>query len=333
MLHDRRGIESLVPAGRSLATQDPPLAIKFAEVLIQGGRLNEALELLKLTVVSTPKNVTALLLLVRTEIVLKDIPKAATYLLRAEKIEPHSSELLFVKALFESEQGNFARSVEFFERSLAKNPMDKTVLSRFVIVAIQANQSSKAVAAARSLLNLEPRNLDFLYLDGVSSLQNNDLIHAEMSLKRYTEARPKDPRGCLALGMTYAAHSDRLDEALRQLAYCIITDPNNFEASYQLGLSYKNMGDLAKAAEFLEQAIEHSPNHAFALRDLGAVYLQMGEEAKARPLLEKAVSQNPSDADTHFQLSRLYDLIGERELGKKHLEIFRKLKEGKKEGM
>jgi len=50
-------------------------------------------------------------------------------------------------------------------------------------------------------------------------------------------------------------------------------------------------------------------------------------------VLEKAVALNPNDADTHFQLSRLYNLTGERELAKKHLEIFQKLKNPKKDGM
>ena len=64
------------------------------------------------------------------------------------------------------------------------------------------------------------------------------------------------------------------------------------------------------------------------LRDLGMMYLQMGDEAKARIVLERSVGLDASDADTHFQLSRLYNLTGERELARKHLEIFQKLRNG-----
>jgi hypothetical protein len=42
---------------------------------------------------------------------------------------------------------------------------------------------------------------------------------------------------------------------------------------------------------------------------------------------------DPNNADAHFQLSRLYNIIGERDLAKKHLEIFQKLKSAKKGGM
>ena len=90
---------------------------------------------------------------------------------------------------------------------------------------------------------------------------------------------------------------------------------------------------MAKAVEYFEDTIKVSPNYANALRDLGAVYLQTGDEVKARPVLEKAASLNPNDAETHFQISRLYSLIGESALAKKHLEIFQKLRNPKKEGM
>ena len=124
-----------------------------------------------------------------------------------------------------------------------------------------------------------------------------------------------------------------MEDARKQLRHCVEIDPNNFEAKYQLGLSYKTQGETAKAIEYLEAAIKNSPDYALALRDLGAVYLQSGAETKARTVLEKSIALSPNDADTHFQLSRLYNLIGETELAKKHLEIFQKLRNPKQNGM
>ena len=198
---------------------------------------------------------------------------------------------------------------------------------------MRANQSGKAVRAAERLLGMQPRNLDYLYLVGAASLQNNRVTQAEKALIKYFEARPGDSRGCVALGLAYAAQTDKLQEAREHMQRCISLNPNNYEATYQLGISYKTNGEMAKAVEYFEDTIKVSPNYANALRDLGAVYLQTGDEVKARPVLEKAASLNPNDAETHFQISRLYSLIGESALAKKHLEIFQKLRNPKKEGM
>ncbi len=331
--NDKKNFASLIPLAKLSAKQNPTITIKFAEVLSKAAMPKETAELLRLIAVSAPKNTDALLLLAKSEIYLKDFANAKIHLAQAEKLQPNSGELFFVRSLLESEQGNNAQSLELLEKSLAENPNNSEVLTQFVVTAMRANQSGKAVSAARNLLNLQPENPEYLYLFGAASLQNNNLQAAESSLVKFLESRPNDWRGCLALGLTYAAQPEKLTEARIQIQHCIEINPNNYEATYQLGLSYKTAGETPKAVEYLEQTVRLAPENASALRDLGAVYLQAGAETQARIVLEKSVALNPNDADTHFQLSRLYNLIGERELAKKHLEIFQKLKNPKKDGM
>ena len=137
----------------------------------------------------------------------------------------------------------------------------------------------------------------------------------------------------MALGLVFASQIDKIELARRQMEKCIEINPNNFEAKYQLGLSYKTQGETVKAIGYLEAAVKDAPDYALALRDLGTLYLQTGAEAKARAVLEKSVTLNENDAEAHFQLSRVYNLIGEKELAKKQLEIFQKLKNPNKNGM
>ncbi len=332
-LGDRNNFTALIPVAKSLTKQDPISAYKFAEVLSRLGLHKEAVELLSLLVLSAPRNFEALLLLSKSEILLKSFPKARMHIQQAERIEPNASELHFTQSLLESEQGNNAGSFELLKKCLAARPNSERFLAQFVLIAMRANRPGEAVRAAEQLLTLQPENLEYLYLHGAASLQNNNLQKAETSLNKFTESRPNDSRGCLALGLAYAGQAQKLEEARSQLGRCLVIDPGNYEAAYHLGLAYKTVGETAKALEYLEQTVKLSPNYSPALRDLGVVYLQVGDEAKARPHLEKAALLSADDADTHFQLSRLYNLIGERELGKKHLEIFQKLKGRKSGGM
>ncbi|MDQ3181479.1 MAG: tetratricopeptide repeat protein [Acidobacteriota bacterium] len=330
---DQKNFALLIPFAKISAKQNPPTALKFAEVLSRAAMHQETADLLRPVVAAAPKNADALLLLAKSEIYLKDFANAKIHLAQAEKIQPASAQIYFVKSFLESEQGNTTQALDLLEKSLTIEPNNAEILASYVIAAIRANQAGKAVRAAEKLSNIQPENPEFLYLYGAASLQNNNLQKAETSLTKFLEMRPNDPRGCLALGLTFAAQPDKLPEARRQMQNCLTINPNNFEATYQLGLSYKTQGDNAKAVEYLEETVRLSPDYASALRDLGAVYLLSSQEAKARPVLERAVLLNPNDADTHFQLSRLYNLIGETALAKKHLEIFQKLKNPKKEGM
>lgn len=324
---------SLIPLAKNLSKQNPIVAIKFAEALSGATMHKESADVLRSIVLAAPQNADALILLAKSEIYMKNFAAAKVHLSQAFKIKPNSPNLLFAQGLFESEQGNAAQALDLLEKSLMANPDSTIVLSQFVITAMRAGNSRKAVKAAEKLLELKPDAPEFLYLHGAASLQNNNLQAAENSLTRFLELRPKDSRGCLALGLTYAAQTDQVEKARRQLKNCVEINPNNFEATYQLGLSYKTQGEMTKAIEYLEETVKLSPNYASALRDLGAVYLQSGAESKARSLLEKSVAINPNDSDTHFQLSRLYNLIGETDLAKRHLEIFQKLRNPNKTGM
>jgi tetratricopeptide (TPR) repeat protein len=213
------------------------------------------------------------------------------------------------------------------------NSNNPGTLAQYVIAALRVGQAGRAIRAAEKLLLLKPGNSEYLYLYGIAALQTDNFQKAEEALIKYAESRPGDSRGCLALGLSYAAQNNRLADARRQMQKCLTIDPKNFEAAFQLGLSYKTEGDLNRAAEYFAQTVKLSPDYNLALRELGTVYLQTGFETKARPLLEKAVRLNPADADTHFQLSRLYTVLGETQLGKKHLEMFQRLRNPKKEGM
>jgi tetratricopeptide (TPR) repeat protein len=332
-MRDRKGIDSLIPIARSQARIDPTLVIKFARALSQRGLHGDVAALLRPIVLSSPKNVDALLLLAKSEIFIKEIPNAKARLAQAQKIRPDSAELFFVRSFLESEQGNYTAALESLERSLAADPNSIEVMTQFVVLGMRANQAGKSVRAAERLMELRPDDPEFVYLHGAASLQNNNLQKAEASLTRFLKERPRDSLGCLALGITFASQADKAAEARQQLQLCLEIDPNNYEASYQLGLSHKTQGDAAKAIEYYERTLRLYPNHVSGLRDLGAVYMETGDEAKARPILEKAALLSPNDPDIHFQMSRLYNIIGERALGKKHLEIFQKLKTPKKDGM
>lgn len=330
---DSNGLAALIATAKKSAARNQKAAFGLATVLASASMNRESADLLLLLVTAAPKNFEALMLLAKTEIALREYAKARTRIIQAEKIQPKSPDLLFVKSLLESEQGNNGAALDLLEQALAAKAGDAQILARFVIVAIRAGQPTKGLRAAEKLRAMEPENIDYLYLHGIAALQSNSLATAESTLRQFVAARPNDPLGCLAMGMTLAAQPAKLDAARRQMETCLEVNPNNYEAAYQLGLSYKVQGETSKATEYLERTIRLAPEYAAALRDLGSVYLQSGNEQKARPILEKAAAIAPNDAETHFQLSRLYNLIGERELAKKEMELFQKLRAPKKEGM
>lgn len=326
---DKQKLKNLIPLMKKSAA-NPATAISCAEVLQNAGMNREAADLLRSTLAAAPNNVNVLVRLGRLEIDARDFAPAKRHLDLANKSKPGSPEILSAQALLESVQGNLAAAFDLLAEARRLAPNSPIVLADFVILAMRSNRPSLAVEAAKTLVNLNSENPEYKYLLGASFLQNGNIAAAQENLESFTQQRPTDSRGCLALGLTFAAQRDQIEKARKQLNYCLEINSQNYEAKYQLGLSYKTQGETERAVYWFEETVKSAPNYALVLRDLGALYLQSGAEAKAQIVLEKAAALDPNDADTHFQLSRLYNLIGKSELAKQQLEMFQKIRNGGK---
>lgn len=316
----------LVPRMKSSSAEDPGLAMQNADVLRRAGLVKDAIVLLRAAVSKKANNAQLFISLARLEIQTRDITQANEHLRRAAGLDPSSAEVLSTQAALENARGNTGAALELMAKARQIAPSSSIVLADYVVLAMRAGKPQEAVDAAKVLLSSDPENPEYEYLLGAASLQNGNIATAQSSLERFMQKRPNDSRGCLALGLTLAAQRDQIDNARRQMNRCLEIDPANFEARYQLGLSYKAQGDNDRAIKYIEDVLKQAPDYAPALRDLGTLYLQAGAGTKARELLERAAAVDPQDADTHFQLSRLYNQSGETALARQHFEIFQKLR-------
>jgi len=319
-------VGALVPPMKKVALRNAPLAVKCAEILRGAGMIKEAIGILADLPPNVRNNAQVLLTLGRLEMAAENPVRATEYLKHAARLDPRSAEVLSLQAYIASSAGDKDEALKLITRARDAAPSSPRVLADFVALTLRIGKPVLAYEAARALTALVPEDWEYQYLLGVAALQSGNLVPAQETLTRYVELHPDDFRGCLALGMVFAAQSGQTERAQTQLARCTEIDPSNTEARYRLALSFKSQGENKRAIALLEEVLERAPDHAVALRDLGALYLDSGDDAKARSRLERAVALLPNDGDTHFQLTRLYNRIGETALAKQHQEIFQKLR-------
>ncbi len=88
----------------------------------------------------------------------------------------------------------------------------------------------------------------------------------------------------------------RFREAYQTLEQSFKEDPVSSRTNTLLGLSLLEMGDTARAVEFLQQALNFDPDYAPAMVPLGDVYAAQGNMWSALPLLQRAHEGNPLSA-------------------------------------
>ena len=146
--------------------------------------------------------------------------------------------------------------------------------------------------------------------------------YTAQALAAFNQAIDENPRltaAHLGIGDIYREREvyDKADQAYRK---AIVSDPNNFDARYYLGLTNHLQGKLDVAIASYKRALRIDPDSYLANRDIGSAILQSGRPAEALEYAKRAVELNPESQPGWANLAAAYSLTGEYE---KAVEAYR----------
>ncbi len=124
----------------------------------------------------------------------------------------------------------------------------------------------------------------------------------------------------LTIGTCYWVMGE-IDKAIGEL--------ENLKAKYEyvnhhvlttLGYLYIVKGDLEKALQYTNEAIEDTPNSGSAFDNLGQIFLLKGEQDKAREAFLKAVEFNKDLVDSYYYLGIIAEEQSNKQEAKSYFE-------------
>lgn len=98
------------------------------------------------------------------------------------------------------------------------------------------------------------------------------------------------------------------------------------EEHFNKGFSYQNQGDLDKALEEYNKALELNPNYAQAYTNLGSIYVGKQDFDKAIQNFKKVLELNYLDKKAHYNLGMTYVYKGEPEKAEEHLKYLKSIR-------
>lgn len=274
ILHEHSGdelatrlLETL--ARRGLASKAGLQALAALEE--QQGRLKEAREWLEKDLQLEPPTAPVLIRLAKLAYQSSDLEGAAGYLAHARDLEPNNA------------------AIHFF----------------FGIVCVDLKLPPEAKQSLKEAVRLDGDNAIYHYALGAVLLQEKDADGAIPHLQKYQSTYRDDPHGHFALGVAYF-DAYQLEASRRELEIAAARPETAVGANLYLGRIAFREGDLEKAEEFLNKAVESSPLSPDAYAELALIQIRRERYALAESTLAKGLRIAPDHYRTNLNLLMLY---------------------------
>lgn len=158
---------------------------------------------------------------------------------------------------------------------------------------------------------------------GVAYMNQQRFADAQKNFEQALAADPSYAVARLNLGISLLSQQ-KLDAARAALEAASQHRQNDPYAWYNLGLVYKDLGELEKGVAAFQRVTQLTPE-ADAYYFIGYLDTQLGKYDDAIAAFKQALRAFPFHASAEFGLARAYQRKGDAEAARQHLQIFQKI--------
>ncbi len=290
--------------------QDPNLYYNIGSIYDELNRPEMAERYLGIAIELKDDDVAGRLRLGRSYFEKGDLGKAEKYAEEVLQKEPGNVQALVLLAnILEKEDKNEPLR-HIYERILAIEPGNTTILFNLGVLELDAGNTDKALDYLKKVVNIDPKDAqarDYLF-DIYQSLNREelafdqavaliDLYPQKIEYYRYIF-------DYLVKGQKYFKLSKFMQKGVK-------ANPKNFELRENLILAYLESDNKGLAVKEMEEALKLRPNDADLLFDLAEIKEEMGKPEEALKLYKKVIEIAPENEKAQSAYLRLrLELLG-----------------------
>ena len=191
------------------------------------------------------------------------------------------------------------------QQALDKKPNDTELMNFMAGVYREKKDLPAAIAIAKKMLVLEPKNDKFHFTLGALYDEDKDKQLSIAQMKEAINLNPGNAQALNYLGYTYAEMGTNLPEAERLIRRALVIEPEDGFYIDSLGWVYYQQGHYQEAVKELERAVDLSGEDPTITEHLADAYQKLGKFKEANHLYKDALSK----AKETDQVSRLKDKL------------------------
>lgn len=150
-------------------------------------------------------------------------------------------------------------------------------------------------------------------------VRNRDWQNQDTLWLAAAKTSPSSPQNHNNLGDLYGRQGD-LKRAVEEFQVAINLQPNYADAYHNLANTYQQMGQTDQAIESYQKAVKFNPSLWQSHQNLAGIYFEQENFAQAQTELAQAAAINPQNANLRLNLAIVYLKLGENDKAKGELE-------------
>ncbi len=220
------------------------------------------------------------------------VSQGFTYLEKAQKLHPGSYYAWFLMGSGYVELRDWKHALIYFEQAYRINPENKDALNNLIFLAQTSSKEQQyetSVDAYRILSKIDPNNDEYKLMaaDGLSRVG-----FADSALKIIDQVLVKDSKNATAWskkGEIFGRVKNDLINAEIFLKKSVELNPNDLSANENLGIVYGIKRQFELSVLYFNKALSIDSKQPRIYQNLAGTYNAMGDKAKAQECLNKAV--------------------------------------------
>lgn len=238
---------------------------------------------------------------------------------------PDTAQVPFHLGQILSAKRRYSAAVPYLQQAVR---MTASVPARLALGAALAGSGRlpEALKALEELVSAHPESAEAQFTLANLYAKREQYAEAAEAYTRTLKLDPSNDVARLAAAKALAAASLN-EEALPLIEEYLTRHPEDVEALYIQGLSYRWLGRYAEAEKVLLRAAALAPGDYKVQYNLGFVQEKLRKFAEARKHFEQAGAIRPAETEVYFHLASVFRGLGDAPRAEEQLKIFQGLKE------
>ncbi len=290
-----------------------------ADALFKLGQLKDACNLYQQALDANKNNPSTYRGLAQCAIAGNNIPEAKEWLDAALKIDPKSTEALYLRAALLESENMPDDADKVYQQILTNDPEQfraHLAMADLKLKKGDMEAADKSIQAAEKMAAKEPL---VMYSRGTLELQRGNLDKASSTLQEALRIAPNHLPSMLAYAMA-SYGLGQYEQSINYAGKVLGAVPNNLIASQILASSLLKTGNVDGAIKTLTPLLPYYPNDAKLMALAGEAYLQAKDYNKAMGYLDRASKLDPKSADIKTRLADSHLAGGENDKALADLE-------------